>query len=83
MTIEDSLLHYMFTPQARARVTRRGEKQKVNVPDVKSELGRKAFSYRGPVFWNDISDDMKQKENRNIFKSAYLKYILRDVSHPG
>ncbi len=56
-TIAESSLHYMFIPQARARAMRRGEKQKVNVPRINSELGRKAFSYRGPVFWNDIADD--------------------------
>ena len=82
-TIVESSLNNMFVPQVRARATRRGDKLKVEVPRVFSEVGRRAFSYRGPVFWNDISDELKQKDNKNTFKSAYLKAILRDVNHPG
>ena len=44
-TIAESSLHNMFVPQTRARPTRRGDKQKVNVPRVTSDLGRKAYSF--------------------------------------
>ena len=80
---EKSSLHYMFVKSHRTRVTRLGDANMVNVPRADREVGRKAFSYRGPVFWNGMENDLKCQSNRNTFKSAYLKKILRDVNHPG
>ena len=82
-TIEHSSLHHMFVKPARSRVTRRGDSNKVSVPQVDSEVGRKAFSYRGPIVWNDLDNDLKAEENRNTFKNAYLQKLLRDINHPG
>ena len=64
-TIVDSSLHYMFVKLEQTRPTRRGDSNKVKTPRVDSEIGRKAFSYRGPVFWNSIANDLKSQENRN------------------
>ncbi len=52
------------------------------VPWVVSEIGQKAFSYQGPAFWDEFSDDLKKQENKNTFKSAYIKNLLREVNHP-
>ena len=73
----------MFNRVDSARTTRRTMSKNVKVPRVDSETGRKGFSFRGPVFWNNIDSDLKDKENKNVFKSAYLKELLQDVNHPG
>ena len=82
-TIEESSLHSMFVKPVRSRATRRGDSNKVTVPKVDSDTGRKAFSYRGPFFWNELENDLKCQENKNIFKNAYLRKLLQDVNHAG
>ena len=76
---QSSLNHY-FVP-AETRHTCTGGK-KVKVPDIKSATGRKGFSYRGPVYWNKVSEDLKNCESINSFKVSCLDQILRDVNHP-
>ena len=83
VTNPTSGLHYMFTSSERTRPTRRGNSNNVVVPRVDTEIGCKSFSYRGPVFWNDMDSELKTKENKDIFKNAYLQKVLRDVNHPG
>ena len=73
----------MFVKPESMRATRRGNSNKVTVPRVDSDVSRKAFSYRGPVVWNDLDNDMKSQENRNAFRNAYLYKLLQDVNHPG
>ena len=82
-TIDDSSLHHMFQKATRTRVTRHGNSNMMDIPRIASDLGRKAFSYRGPVFWNGMGNDLKSQSNKNTFKNAYLKKLLRDVNHPG
>ena len=65
-----------------ARTTRRSNELNVRVPRVKSELGRKAYSYRGPICWNAVNSEIKQSESKDAFKSAYTRYLLRGVNHP-
>ena len=60
-------LHYMFSPADTARHTRRCNAKNVKVPWVDQTCGRKAFSYRGPVFWNDLASDLKNKESKEAF----------------
>ncbi len=76
-------LNYMFVPVEIARSTRRSNAKKVKVPRVDQECGRKAFSYRGPVFWNNLDTELKNKESKEAFRQAYIRELLRDQNHPG
>ena len=82
-SIPDDSLSYMLVPSVNQRHTRRGDSKKVQVPRVDSELGRKAFSYRGPVFLNGLDENLKNQENRNTFKTASVRYLLHQVNHPA
>ena len=82
-TIDNSSLHYMFVKSRRTRVTRQGNSNMMNVPRIDSDYGRKSLSYRGPVFWNRMENDLKTQSNKDTFKNLYLKKLLRDVNHPG
>ncbi len=75
-----SSLHHFFKPR-KSRSTRTGEK-KSKVPDIRSTMGRKCFSYRGPVHWNGVSDELKNSVSANAYKRAYSNKVLRDVNHP-
>ena len=61
-TIADSGLHYMFVNAEQNRPTRHAKN--VEVPRIDSELGRKSFAFRGPVFWNELDSELKNKENK-------------------
>ena len=77
-----SSLHHMFVKLEAVRRTRRSNEENVQVPDIRSSLGRKAYSYRGPVFWNGIDNNIKLIQSKNSFKTEYTKFLLRDVNHP-
>ena len=52
----------------RPRKTRATESKKLHVPRVKTTVGSKAFRYRGPVFWNTLSDELVVICNPKVFK---------------
>ncbi len=81
----ESGLQSMFTQQdsERTRRTRSTNTNKMVIPKVKTMAGRKAFSYRGPHFWNNLDEESRQIENKNGFKKHISKEICRDVNHPG
>ena len=81
VSIENSSLTHMFEKSTSNRITRRSNESNVKVPDLRTMAGRKAYSYRGPVFWNNIEKDIKAKTTKNSFKTAYTKFLLCDVNH--
>ena len=76
-------LNYMSEQVDTAQQTRCRNAKNVKVPRVDQVCGRKAFSYRGPVFWNDLDIELKNKESKEAFQQAYIKELLRDQNHPG
>ena len=78
-------LHKFFTQidTNRVRSTRSENTKRVKVANVRSVVGRKAFSFRGPDFWNSVESDIRLIENKNGFKKHISKLIVRDVNHPG
>ena len=85
VTNESTGLHKLFVPKARvaARVTRLTEANTMIVPNIVSDTGRKAFSYRGPRHWNTVSTEMRNVDKLTTFKNKLMKQMLRDVNHPG
>ena len=68
--------------QTRAtRTTRAGDKRLV-IPNLKTNMGRKAFSYRGPSHWEGLPVHLKNIKSPDVFKSECLKTICRDENHP-
>ena len=72
----------MFVPSPAVRATLSNAESRVLVPDLRYGVGRKAYSYRGPVFWNSINQEIKDSPSQNVFKTKYIKFLLRDVNHP-
>ncbi len=79
---QNSSFSHMFVKPEAVRQTRRSNEDNVQVPDIRSDVGCRAYSYRGPVFWNGIDNDIKSIQTKNSFKTQYIKYLLRDVNHP-
>ena len=74
---------FIKTGDVHIRVTRNTESQAMIVLDIRSVIGRKAFSYRGPVKWNTLDRDLRQISSKNVFKNRLIKEFLRDVNHLG
>ena len=73
----------MFIPKVSVRPTRHGQTKVVNVPDLRSNYGRKAYSYRGPLFWNGLSETARKVDQKNEFKNTVSKLLMLDENHPG
>ncbi len=77
-------LNNMFTLEAsiRSRVTRDTDALSMHAPDIRSNVGCKSFSYRGPFPWNHINELLRQSESLQVFKTHLTKDMCRDVNHP-
>ena len=75
--------HMFNTVDDRAHNTRTTGTKVMKVPNIRTTTGRKAFSYRGPRFWNDLHSDCRQIDKKDTFKRHISKTICRDVNHPG
>ena len=81
----ESGLHYMFKPQDEtcARATRSTRTNLVEVVNIRAVTGRRAFSFRGPNFWNKLEADSRTITDKPAFKTHISKVVCRDVNHPG
>ncbi len=78
-------LHKFFTPISvtNIRTTRQTEQKVMNVPYIRSNAGRKAFSYRGPCNWNRIDASVHVIDNKNNFEREITRLTCLDENHPG
>ena len=63
------------------RRTRAGE-SKMELPNLRSNTGRKAFSFRGPQHWLSLPENTRIIESKQLFKKECIKNLMRDVDHP-
>ena len=77
------LCHIFQSVDDRSRRTRTTGTKYMKVPNIRSALGRKAYSYRGPSFWNGLDTETRGIDNKDAFKHHISKAICRDVNHPG
>ena len=84
ITNKESGLHNMFTSlnQVRTRTTRQTESLGLLIPDLRSHMGRYAFSYRGAKFWTNLDPTLRKEEELNGFKGQLIKQICRNINHP-
>ena len=65
------------------RVSARTNIYNVVIPDVRSNFGRKSLSYRGPYFWNVLSNDLKNLTKSNSFIHAWVEFCkVNFENHP-
>ncbi len=78
-------LNSFFVPLANThvRTTRQTEGKIMNVPNIRTNTGRKSFTYRGPNFWNNLITEVRTIENKNNFKREVTRLTCLDENHPG
>ena len=80
-----SSLNTFFVPLSVGgrRDTMRSNGKNMKVPNMRTCKGRNSFSYRGPNYWNDISNDLKMIEKISTFKEGYSKELAgKFENHP-
>ena len=77
---EESGLHNLFIPiaETNVRTIRQTERKLMNVPDICTNTGQKAFSYRGPNRWNKLLLNLCAIENKNNFKKEITRLTCLD-----
>ena len=63
--------------EVRDRLGRNINENDLYVPYVNVNCTKNAFSYRGPLLWNNLENHMKECTNINDFKSKAKAYMLR------
>ena len=76
-------MHTIADEKSTNRRQTRSSDTDVIVPNYRTTMGRKGFSYRGPQMWNTLTVELKNLETVNGVKNAYIRELLRDVNHPG
>ena len=75
--------YFLRRATAAVRVSRRTNQFTVLVQDIRSQVGRKAISFRGPVFWNNIPNELKDITKYSCFVNPWIKYCKANFeNHP-
>ena len=82
INIPDSSLANMFKPKEAGRITRSSNTKTMDVPNVRTNIGRRAFSYKGPNHWNSLPNDTRSIVDKNEFRRTISKLNNHDVDHP-
>ena len=45
-------------------------------PNLKTKQGKGSFQVNGPVIWNSLPNDLKEIEQRELFKKCVKRYLL-------
>ena len=75
--------YFVLNSAIRERRTSNTDASSMHIPYIRSVVGRKSFSYREPVNWNQIETEIRDSKSINMFKSHLTKELCRDFNHPG
>ena len=74
---------YVPVTAVTGRSTRAADTLVMKVPRMRTKLGQRAISYRGPKFWNSIPRELRIVENFTTFKRLIsLRITNLFVNHP-
>ena len=76
----ESSLTSFFKKKNTGRQTRHSNSMLVD--KTRTDFGRRAFSIRGPDYWNKLLENITQINNFNKFKSSVMRTFATLVDHP-
>ena len=53
----------------------------LKVPVSKSRVSSGSFAIKGPAFWNNINNELKQIPKKNVFKNTIKRQMLEKYQH--
>ena len=71
----------MIAPYIPPRSLRSSNKNLLIVPDIRSEMGRRSFSFAAPTFWNSLPQHIRSSDSLSVFRGL-LKTFLYQKSLP-
>ena len=48
----------------------------LKIPNLKTRVGSHSYCVKGPSFWNEIPNELKKIEKREIFKNSIKRFFL-------
>ena len=82
INVPNNSLSNMFTKKETGRNTRTSNTNMMIVPKVRTNMGRNAFSFKGPDHWNRLSTNTRTITDKTEFRTSISKVNNRDVDHP-
>ena len=61
---------------AHDRITRLSLSKNLLIPCSNTEMGKKTFTYRGSLLWNDLPESLKNCDSLNSFKRLYKSLFV-------
>ena len=71
----------MIVPYIPPRSLRSSNKNLLIVPDIRSEMGRRSFSFAAPTIWNSLLQHIRSSDSLSVFRGL-LKTFLYQKSLP-
>ena len=71
----------MIAPYIPPRSLRSSNKNLLIAPDIRSEMGRKSFSFAAPTIWNSLPQHIRSSDSLSVFRGL-LKTFLYQKSLP-
>ena len=71
----------MIAPYIPPRSLRSSNKNLLIVPDIRSEMGRRSFSFAAPTIWNSLPQHIRSSDSLSVFRGL-LKTFLYQKSLP-
>ena len=71
----------MIAPYIPPRSLRSSNKNLLIVPDIRSEMGRRSFSFAAPTIWNSLPQHIRSSDSLSVFRGL-LKTFLYQRSLP-
>ena len=71
-----------FTTRSQVHTRNARNKDKLNIPFLRSATRQRSFSYRAVQLWNDLPESLTNMESFNVFKNANKRRTLNEfLSH--
>ena len=74
-TISFGNCHALLLRPFEKQESRTQDKLQFDIKRFKRDIGRENLSYRGPLLWNTIYNNLKEKENTQVFKNKIELHI--------
>ena len=79
--LDPAYMFDMIASYVPPRSVRSSNKNLLIVPDIRSEMGRRSFSFAAPTFWNSLPQHIRSSDSLSVFKGL-LKTFSDQKSLP-
>ena len=79
LTGKPSYLFELLTPNQKTRSLRSSDKNLLKIPDIRSEIGRRSFSFAAPTIWKSLPEDMLKISTISLFRRELRTHLFKTI----